>query len=70
MPESWLLPGATKDAQTITARWTPASMQLIDGVTVREVLNVPKSNGYLTELFRTSWADGNAHEIAPGSSTT
>ena len=61
MPESWLLPGATKDAQTITARWTPASMQLIDGVTVREVLNVPKSNGYLTELFRTSWADGNAH---------
>lgn len=54
MPE-WLIDNAAKDRQTITARWTPAEEQLIDGVSVREVLNVPKSNGYLTELFRAEW---------------
>lgn len=57
---AWLVEGAVKDAQSITARWTPAALRLIDGVTVREVLNVPKSNGYLTEIFRGEWA-ANAH---------
>lgn len=61
MSSNWLLPNAKKDQQTITARWTPASMQLIDGVSVREVLNVPKSGGYLTEIFRAAWMDGPAH---------
>jgi dTDP-4-dehydrorhamnose 3,5-epimerase len=30
-------------------------MRLIDGVSVHEILNVPKSSGYLTEIFRTEW---------------
>lgn len=51
----WLLEGATKDRQTITPRWVPSSQTLIDGVVVREVLNVPKANGYLTEIFRAEW---------------
>ena len=52
---SWLIGNATKDKQTLTAQWTPAAMRLIDGVSVREVLNVPKQNGYLTEIFRREW---------------
>lgn len=55
---AWLLDGAVKDQQTITARWSPSSLRLIDGVTVREVLNVPKSHGYLTEVFRADWLAG------------
>lgn len=53
---NWLLPGAVKDAQTITAQWTPAAMRLIDGVRIREVLHVPKQSGHLTEIYRADWA--------------
>jgi len=60
MSSKWLLENASKDGQTITARWTPASLTLIDGVMIREVLNVPKANGYLTEIFRAEWMDGNS----------
>ena len=56
---AWLVEGAVKDRQSITARWTPAELRLIDGVEIREVLNVPKSNGYLTEIFRAEWARAN-----------
>jgi dTDP-4-dehydrorhamnose 3,5-epimerase len=56
--EDWLLPGAIRDRQTITAQWDPADQQLIDGVQVRQVVNVPKQNGYLTEMFRTDWDIG------------
>jgi dTDP-4-dehydrorhamnose 3,5-epimerase len=59
MSEEWRLDGAAKDRQTITARWTPSAMELIDGVSVREVLHVPKATGHLTEIFRAEW-DGNA----------
>ena len=31
-------------------------MRLIEGVTVTEVVNVPKSNGYLTEIWRRQWS--------------
>lgn len=51
----WLLDGATRDTQTITASWTPAKLKLIDGVEVHEVANVPKRQGYLTEIFRAGW---------------
>lgn len=61
MSSNWLLPEAKKDRQTITARWTPSSMTLIEGVSVREVLHVPKSGGYLTEIFRAERMDGNGH---------
>lgn len=57
MTDAWRLNGAVKDQQTITARWTPSDMRLIDGLAIREVLNVPKSNGYLTEIFRRDWAE-------------
>lgn len=60
MNGDWKIGGAEKDAQTITARWTPASMQLIDGVTIREVLHVPKRQGYLTEIARAAWLGENA----------
>jgi dTDP-4-dehydrorhamnose 3,5-epimerase len=56
---TWLLEDAVKDSQSITARWTPAAMRLIDGVRVHEVLHVPKSNGYLTEIFRAEWFPAN-----------
>jgi dTDP-4-dehydrorhamnose 3,5-epimerase len=57
--KGWLLDGAEKDRQTISARWSPASMRLIEGVAVREVLHVPKRHGYLTEILRAEWLDGN-----------
>ena len=55
---NWLVGGAVQDRQTVTARWTPASLRLIDGVSVHEVLHVPKSHGYLTEIFRADWLRG------------
>jgi len=54
----WLLDGAVKDRQTVTPRWTPASLKLIDGVSVHEVQNVPKNQGFLTEIFRADWLRG------------
>ena len=48
------LPGAARDAQSITADWQPLQ-PLIDGVVVREVRNVIKDNGYLTEVWREDW---------------
>jgi dTDP-4-dehydrorhamnose 3,5-epimerase len=56
MTGEWLLPGATRDRQTITAEWNPANLTLIDGVRLREVRNVPKANGHLTEIYRRDWA--------------
>lgn len=52
---SWLIQGATKDAQSITARWDPHAMTMIDGVRLREVKHVPKGNGSLTEIYRKDW---------------
>ena len=54
---NWLLPDAAKDAQSITRDWTLTGVQLIDGVLVREVRNVPKNGGHLTEIFRRDWFD-------------
>jgi dTDP-4-dehydrorhamnose 3,5-epimerase len=58
---SWLVEGAQKDAQTITARWSPADLRLIDGVSIREVMHVPKRHGYLTEVLRREWLGEHAH---------
>jgi hypothetical protein len=49
-----MLDGATKDQQSITADWT-VPQRLIDGVAVKEVRNVPKDSGLLTEVFRRDW---------------
>jgi dTDP-4-dehydrorhamnose 3,5-epimerase len=59
MPETctWLLDDATRDTQTTDADWNPVTRRLIDGVVMRDVRNVLKSNGLLTEIFRRDWFD-------------
>jgi dTDP-4-dehydrorhamnose 3,5-epimerase len=59
-----MIDGATKDGQSITSDWTPL-VKLIDGVRIREVRNVLKSNGVLTEVYRTDWAvdDGIVQQV-------
>ena len=48
------LPGARKDGQTVRPDWLPAQ-KTIDGVRIREVRNVQKGQGLLTEVFRADW---------------
>ena len=54
-PEQGMIEGSAKDPRSITSDWTPLQ-ELIDGVKLREVRNVPKENGLLTEVFRADWA--------------
>ena len=49
-----LLTGAKKDRQSITSDWTLLK-SAIDGVRLKEVRNVPKQGGSLTEVFRRDW---------------
>jgi len=58
-PQEGALPGAARDAQSITSDWQPLQ-PLIDGVVVREVRNVLKDNGCLTEVWRDDWGLGPA----------
>lgn len=51
----WLLPGARKDEQSITADWELTNQPLIAGVSVKNVKHVPKENGFLVEFFRDEW---------------
>lgn len=60
MTKKWLLRGATKDAQSITADWQPVQQKLIDGVVWNESRNVPTGYGYLTEIFRSEWQASSA----------
>lgn len=53
--KSWLLPGAAKDAQSITKDWKFTNQSLISDVRVKEVSAVPKEGGLLTEIFRSDW---------------
>jgi len=55
MKNEWMLPGNRKDGQSITRDWDLTTQQKITGVQVREVRNVIKSNGILTELYRKDW---------------
>lgn len=55
MTEGWLIDGAVKDRQSVTSSWEPAARQLIDGVAVKEVRNVLKGNGAITEVYRADW---------------
>jgi dTDP-4-dehydrorhamnose 3,5-epimerase len=57
--EAWLVPGARKDRQTVTPAWSPSAQPLIAGVAVKEVANVPKEGGYLTEIVRAEWLGAN-----------
>jgi len=54
VPGEGALDGCTRDEQSITRDWQPLQ-SLIDGVQVREVRNVAKDNGYLTEIWRDDW---------------
>ncbi|SMC80279.1 dTDP-4-dehydrorhamnose 3,5-epimerase family protein [Pedobacter nyackensis] len=47
----------TKDKQNITADWEPINASMIEGVEFKEIRNVIKDNGYLTEMFRSEWFD-------------
>ena len=49
------IPGALKARQSVTADWD-FTQDLIHGVLVKEINNVPKDNGVLTEVFRLDWA--------------
>jgi len=53
-PEQGGLAGATRDAQSIGRDWQ-SLQETIAGVVVREVRNVPKDNGCLTEIWRDDW---------------
>jgi dTDP-4-dehydrorhamnose 3,5-epimerase len=55
MTDLWLLPGAVKDEQSMTAEWTSTTRPVIDGVHVREVRHVIGASGYLTEIYRADW---------------
>jgi len=54
----WLLEGARPDEQSTDADWNLVGRRLIEGVEVREVRNVPKGNGMVTEIFRRDWFPG------------
>jgi dTDP-4-dehydrorhamnose 3,5-epimerase len=59
LPVEGMLPGATRDRQSITRDWQPLQPP-IAGVRVKEVANVVKDNGYLTEIWRDDW------DLGPG----
>jgi dTDP-4-dehydrorhamnose 3,5-epimerase len=56
MSKEGMLPGAEKDSQSITKEWQFTGQRIIDGVAVKEITNVPKETGYLTEVYRREWA--------------
>ncbi len=52
--------GAVADPQSVTHDWQ-SLQELIAGVEVKEVKNVVKDNGYLTEIWRQDWPLAPAH---------
>jgi dTDP-4-dehydrorhamnose 3,5-epimerase len=55
-----MIKNAKKESQSVTSDWNKFNSILIAGVIHKEVKNVIKDNGYLTELFRPEWFDGDA----------
>ena len=49
-----MLSGARKDTQLVTSDWQSVR-ERIEGLTVREVLHVPRDHGVITETYRTEW---------------
>lgn len=45
----------TKDKQNINTEWDLTHQERIAGVSVKEVKNVLKNNGVLTEIYRSDW---------------
>lgn len=54
-PDHWQIQTARKDEQSVTYDGQPFDRTMIDGVLTREVPNIMKGNGVLTEIFRTEW---------------
>ncbi len=52
---NWKIKGIKKDKVSITSDWDLINQKLIDGVKIKEVKNVIKGNGLLTEVWRKSW---------------
>lgn len=59
-----LIAGCVKDQQSITSDWE-FCRPLITGVRVKEIKNVPKENGMLTEVYRRDWEldEGDVEQI-------
>lgn len=55
--------GARKDTQSVTADGHVFERALIAGVHIREMPNMMKGNGVLTEIFRRDWFDGDSIAI-------
>lgn len=51
----WKLNGVSRDLMSVTSDWEIINNDLIEGVRVKEIKNVVKDNGYLTELWRKDW---------------
>ena len=49
-----MLSGARKDTQLVTNDWQSVG-ESIEGLTIREVLHVPRDHGVITETYRTEW---------------
>lgn len=62
-PPDWSIKDARKDSQSVTHDGQPFARKLIDGVVVREMPNMMKGNGVLTEIFRSDWFE-NARPIS------
>ncbi|MCR9251595.1 MAG: dTDP-4-dehydrorhamnose 3,5-epimerase family protein [bacterium] len=52
---SWKLSGSKKDKQGITSAWEITEQKLIDGVKIKQMKNVIKNEGLLTEIYRSDW---------------
>lgn len=57
--KSWLVPGAARDVQSITRDGELVGQRTIGGVTLRDMRPVNTGYGYLTEMLRGEWLDGN-----------
>ncbi len=55
-----MINGFKRDKQSITADWDAYHFSPIAGVVYKEVKNVIKDNGSLTELFRPEWFENTA----------
>lgn len=53
--DDWLLPGASRDPQSVTSDWKLVGQQLLDGVRVFESRNVVRATRTLAEIWRADW---------------
>jgi dTDP-4-dehydrorhamnose 3,5-epimerase len=51
----WYLDGMKQDGQSITRDWQLLNQKLIDGVTIKQMSNVPTGYGHLCEVYRSDW---------------